>query len=122
MNTIMSRFKISATILDVVDKSFVILTIHPINNPERSNPNNKANILLPIPLILDKSMLTDDIDPGGTVSLENRDITVKNIHKEKIMIDIIIINPEVPVLSFKNPPGKLRIPIVNNIKNTTKDV
>ena len=47
---------------------------------------------------------------------------VKNIHKEKIMIDIIIINPEVPVLSFKNPPGKLRIPIVNNIKNTTKDV
>jgi hypothetical protein len=122
MNTIMSRFKISATILDVDDKSFVILTIHPINNPERSRPNNKANILLPIPLILDKSMLIDDIDPGGTVSLENRDTTVKNIHKEKIMIDIIIINPEVPVLSFKNPPGKLRIPIVNNIKNNIKDV
>jgi hypothetical protein len=110
MNTIMSRFKMSATILDVVDKSFVILTIHPINNPERSRPNNKANILLPIPLILD------------TVSLENRDTTVKNIHKEKIMIAIIIINPEVPVLSFKKPPGKLRIPIVNNIKNTIKDV
>ena len=68
MNIIISRFKINATILDADDKSFVILTNHPINNPERIRPNNKANILLPIPLILDKSMLIDDIDPGGTVS------------------------------------------------------
>jgi len=117
----MSIFKINATILDVVDKSFVILTNHPINNPERIRPNNKANILLHIPLILDKSILIVDDDPIGTVSLENKDTIVKNIHKGKIISDNIIINVDVPVLSFKKPPGNVKIPIINNIKNIIKE-